>query len=40
MTLNGLQHIIWSMLSKKYVPGLYTAPLHVVLLVMFILSFI
>lgn len=37
MTLNGLQHVIWALLSKKYVPGLYTAPLHLGLISIFFL---
>lgn len=30
MLANGLQHIIWWRFAKKYVPGLITAPIHVV----------
>lgn len=38
MTLNGLQHVIWALISKKYVPGLYTAPLHLGLTSIFFLQ--
>lgn len=37
ITLNGIQHVIWAMIEKKYVPGLYTAPIHLVLVATFIL---
>jgi hypothetical protein len=35
MTLNGMQHVVWSVVLKKYVPGLYTAPLHLVLIALY-----
>lgn len=31
MFANGIQHIVWAGVTKKYVPGLITAPFHVVL---------
>lgn len=29
MLANGVQHLVWSGVVKKYVPGLVTAPIHV-----------
>jgi hypothetical protein len=37
MFANGLQHIIWWCFVKKYVPGLITAPIHVLLPLVFYL---
>ena len=31
MLLNGMEHIIWAAVKKRYVPGLVTAPIFVVL---------
>ncbi len=31
MLLNGMEHIIWGAVEKRYVPGLATAPLFVIL---------
>lgn len=31
MFANGVEHVIWAGCEKKYVPGLITAPLHIVL---------
>jgi hypothetical protein len=30
MFANGIQHLVWWGNAKKYVPGLLTAPLHIV----------
>ncbi len=35
MLANGLQHIIWMGFTKKYVPGLMTAPIHIILPLVF-----
>ncbi len=35
MFANGIQHIIWAGVVKKYVPGLLTAILHIVVFLMF-----
>ena len=35
MFANGIQHIVWAGMAKKYVPGLVTAPLHIILFLMF-----
>ncbi len=35
MLANGIQHIIWSGVVKKYAPGLVTAPLHVLVFVVY-----
>lgn len=35
MFANGVQHIVWFGFKKKYVPGLITAPIHVVLFLIF-----
>jgi hypothetical protein len=29
MFANGVEHIVWYMWEKKYIPGLLTAPIHV-----------
>ena len=31
MFANGIQHLVWAGMVKKYVPGLITAPVHVIL---------
>jgi hypothetical protein len=31
MFINGIYHITWAMVSKKYMPGLVTAPLFIVI---------
>lgn len=31
MFANGVQHLVWFGSTKKYVPGLITAPLHILL---------
>ena len=38
MFANGIQHILWWMMSKKYVPGLITAFLHAGLFLTFYFS--
>jgi hypothetical protein len=30
MFANGVQHVIWAGITKKYVPGLVTAPIHII----------
>lgn len=35
MLANGIQHIIWSGVVKKYVPGLVTAPIHVLVFLVY-----
>lgn len=30
MFANGVEHIVWALWKKRYVPGLLTAPLHVI----------
>ncbi len=35
MFANGIQHIVWFALEKKYVPGLITAPMHVILFLVY-----
>ncbi len=35
MFANGVQHLVWFGFTKKYVPGLITAPLHIVLFLIF-----
>jgi len=35
MFANGVQHIVWAGVVKKYVPGFITAPLHICLFLMF-----
>src|SRR3989338_5368201 len=31
MFANGIQHIVWAYSVKKYVPGLITAPIHIII---------
>ena len=38
MFANGLQHIVWWGTRKSYVPGIFTAPLHVVVFLAFYFS--
>ena len=40
MFVNGVQHIVWFGFKKKYVPGLITAPIHIVLFLFFYFQFI
>lgn len=35
MFANGVQHLVWFGWKKKYVPGLLTAPAHVILFLVF-----
>lgn len=35
MFANGVQHLVWAGIVKKYVPGLITAPIHIVLFLLF-----
>ena len=35
MFANGVQHIVWFGAVKKYVPGLITAPMHIVAFLLF-----
>lgn len=30
MFVNGVQHLVWAAVTRKYVPGLITAPIHVI----------
>ncbi len=38
MFANGIQHIVWYGMVKKYVPGLITAPIHIVIFLFFYLQ--
>ncbi len=40
MFANGVQHIVWWGNAKKYVPGLITAPLHILVFLVFYFTFI
>jgi hypothetical protein len=40
MFANGIQHIVWFGFKKKYVPGLVTAPIHLILFFIFYFQFI
>ncbi|MBA3724812.1 MAG: HXXEE domain-containing protein [Candidatus Levybacteria bacterium] len=40
MFANGVQHLVWFGTEKKYVPGLITAPIHVVLFLLFFFQFV
>ncbi|OGH20775.1 MAG: hypothetical protein A3D74_05630 [Candidatus Levybacteria bacterium RIFCSPHIGHO2_02_FULL_37_13] len=40
MFANGVQHIVWFGFKKKYVPGLITAPIHIVLFFIFYFQFL
>ena len=35
MFANGVQHLVWFGNTKKYVPGLITAPIHVMVFLVF-----
>ncbi len=35
MFANGVQHLVWSGCVKKYVPGLVTAPIHILVFLIF-----
>lgn len=35
MFANGIEHVVWFMTEKKYVPGLYTAIIHIVSFIVF-----
>lgn len=35
MFANGVQHLIWAGNVKRYVPGLITAPIHIVVFLLF-----
>ncbi|MFA9288412.1 MAG: HXXEE domain-containing protein [Weeksellaceae bacterium] len=35
MFANGIQHLIWARIEKKYVPGLILAPMHVVIFLLY-----
>lgn len=35
MFANGVQHIVWAGNAKKYVPGLITAPVHIIIFLVF-----
>lgn len=35
MFANGVQHIVWWGNTKKYVPGLITAPIHIIVFLVF-----
>lgn len=37
MFANGVQHLVWAGNSKTYVPGLLTAPLHIIVFLVFYL---
>jgi len=36
MFANGVQHLVWSGIVKKYVPGLITAPIHIGVFLVFL----
>jgi len=38
MFANGIWHIVWWAIEKKYVPGLLTAPLHLIAFIYFYFS--
>ena len=38
MFANGLQHLVWARIVKKYVPGLITTPLHIIVFLLFYLT--
>lgn len=39
MLANGIEHVVWGFVQRKYVPGLITAPLHILIFVIFYFSF-
>ncbi len=40
MFVNGIGHIVWGLVTKKYVPGLVTAPILSILFVLYFISLI
>ena len=38
MFANGVQHVVWAGVVKKYVPGLITAPIHILVFLVFYLQ--
>src|SRR3989339_1013415 len=39
MFANGIEHVVWYMWEKKYVPGLLTAPVHIIIFIAFFFSY-
>lgn len=35
MLINGVEHVIWALVEKRYVPGLITAPLFVIIFIFY-----
>lgn len=40
MFANGVQHLVWAGFKKSYVPGLITAPIHILVFLIFYFQFI
>lgn len=40
MFANGVQHLVWAGVVKKYVPGLITAPIHILVFLVFYLQMV
>lgn len=40
MLINGVGHIVWALIARKYVPGLTTAPLFIAVFVFYYASLI
>jgi hypothetical protein len=40
MFANGVQHVVWAGVVKKYVPGLITAPIHILVFMLFYLQIV
>ncbi len=40
MFANGVQHLVWFGFKKKYVPGLLTSPIHIMLFLLFYFQFL
>ncbi len=38
MFVNGLEHIIWAMVERKYVPGLVAAPIFIIIFLFYYLA--
>ena len=38
MLVNGVGHIVWGLVERKYVPGLITAPLFLAIFVMYFIN--
>jgi hypothetical protein len=38
MFTNGIEHVVWYMWEKKYVPGLFTAFIHIIIFTIFFFS--